>query len=204
MAVLYYIHDPMCSWCWGFRNTWLQVQQRLPKGLKTEYLLGGLAADTDQPMPQPMQANIQDTWRHIQQEIPGTRFNYDFWQECVPRRSTWPSCRAVIAARNQDPGKEQAMLLAIQRAYYLEARNPSDEETLVNLAASLELDTGLFRNQLNDPETRAILEQEMKLARQLGAQGFPSLVLKSTGKVHNITIDYNDPDKILDQLNKMI
>ncbi|MFT6977114.1 MAG: putative protein-disulfide isomerase, partial [Shewanella psychromarinicola] len=21
-TTLYYVHDPMCSWCWGYRPTW--------------------------------------------------------------------------------------------------------------------------------------------------------------------------------------
>ena len=44
-AVLYYVHDPMCSWCWGFRPTWLALQDQLPEGVRVQRLLGGLAPD---------------------------------------------------------------------------------------------------------------------------------------------------------------
>jgi len=55
MTVLYYIHDPMCSWCWAFRPVWGEVQRRLPETVSVTYLLGGLAPDSDAPMPESTQ-----------------------------------------------------------------------------------------------------------------------------------------------------
>jgi len=48
---LYYIHDPMCSWCWAFKSTWHKVLKELPSHINVYYLLGGLAPDSDLPMP---------------------------------------------------------------------------------------------------------------------------------------------------------
>ena len=45
----------------------------------------------------------KSNWKRIQEVIPGTKFNYDFWTLCEPKRSTYPSCRAVICAKNQNP-----------------------------------------------------------------------------------------------------
>ncbi|MBE8572891.1 DsbA family protein, partial [Vibrio sp. OPT46] len=27
---LYYVHDPMCSWCWGYKPTLDKLKQQLP------------------------------------------------------------------------------------------------------------------------------------------------------------------------------
>ena len=48
---LYYIHDPTCAWCYGFVNTWEKIQQQLPSNAALKYVVGGLAPDSDQPMP---------------------------------------------------------------------------------------------------------------------------------------------------------
>ena len=127
---LFYIHDPMCSWCWGYRPTWQLLKSKLPETIGVNYVLGGLAPDTDQPMPQELQHTIQGHWQRITAEL-GTEFNFEFWKKCKPRRSTYPACRAVIAAKNQD--SEMQMIEAIQRAYYLRAMNPSDVSTLTNI-----------------------------------------------------------------------
>ncbi len=196
-STLFYIHDPMCSWCWGFRPALDALLERLPSDLVIERLLGGLAPDSDQPMAGALREQLQETWRRIQARIPGTRFDFAFWTRCAPRRSTWPACRAVIAARHQDPAYDQAMTLAIQRAYYLEARNPSDPETLISLAAEIGADTNRFVHDLDCAHTRSTLAQEIAQARAMGVDSFPALVLACSGSRWRIPVDYANPDAML-------
>ena len=203
--ILYYGHDPMCSWCWGFRPVWQQLQQALTGIVDIRYVLGGLAPDTDQPMPEEMQRNIRDTWRTIQREIPGTEFNYDFWTRCNPRRSTYPSCRAIIACRMQQPALEENMLLAIQHAYYLQAKNPSDDAVLISLAADIGLDVEKFSSDLNSEACRKLLDDEISTARDLYIHSFPSLVLlegtlSEPVSIEPIAIHYTDHIIIFDQI----
>ncbi|MDP2031387.1 MAG: DsbA family protein [Thiobacillus sp.] len=200
-ATLYYIHDPMCSWCWGFSPTWPQIRAQLPAKLPVVYLLGGLAPDTDAPMPIEMQAKLQQTWHTISQRL-GTRFNFDFWTLCQPRRSTYPACRAVIAAQQQDAG--EAMISAIQHAYYLDAKNPSDDATLVELAKTLGLDAERFALALNDPTTQHELVRQIAQGKALGAQGFPSLIYSNHSGNHFIRHDYLDPGVTLDQIRRLV
>ncbi|MBB1363785.1 DsbA family protein [Shewanella sp. SR44-4] len=191
-TTLYYVHDPMCSWCWGYRPTWdalqVQLQQQFGQQLSLQYLVGGLAPDSDQPMPQPMQQMLQQTWQKITQQL-GTVFNHDFWQHCQPRRSTYPACRASIIARQY--GLEQQMINAIQQAYYLNARNPSDVDTLVSIATQLGIPADLFTEQLSADETEDKLLKEINFARQLPIQGFPSLVLMVDNNAYPIRLDYH-------------
>ncbi len=194
---LIYIHDPMCSWCWGFRQTFEQLCAALPQQMSVTRLLGGLAPDSDQPMPADMQMRLRQTWRRIQQRIPGTRFNFDFWQVCDPRRSTWPACRAVIAAREFDGALEMAMITAIQRAYYLEAKNPSDRDTLVSLAEHLGIDGIAFARRLDAPETHSTLADEIAQARRMGADGFPSLRLQMGDSLWPVPVNYTDSGAML-------
>ena len=194
---LIYIHDPMCSWCWGFRRTFEQLCASLPQHVSVTRLLGGLAPDSDQPMPADMQTRLQQTWLRIQQRIPGTRFNFDFWQACDPRRSTWPACRAVIAAREFDTVLETAMIAAIQRAYYLEARNPSYINTLVSLAEHLGIDGMAFAQRLDAPETQATLADEIAQTRSMGADSFPSLRLQTGDSLWPVPVDYTDAGAML-------
>ena len=201
--ILYYVHDPMCSWCWGFSPTWSEIRSQLTDNIEVKYLLGGLAPDSQEPMPQQMQQAIAGYWKKIQQHIPGTEFNFDFWQECEPRRSTYPSCRAVIAARKQNPEIEREMIETIQKAYYLNAKNPSIDETLISLAGSLGLDEKIFASDLNSNETKQQLEKEISFGRQIGAQGFPSMILETNGRYEYVPLDYNDPSAALKYIEGM-
>lgn len=202
-STLYYVHDPMCSWCWGFRPTLTTVLERLGNSISVQYILGGLAPDSNEPMPQVMQKHIQDNWKRIQQTIPGTKFNFDFWTSCQPRRSTYPACRAVIATKCQQPTMEMAMITTIQKAYYLKARNPSNDAVLIDLANQLGLDAERFSHDLSSPETQQKLLSEIKFSRELGASSFPSLVLKNNGNKVFLNLDYNRSEIIYKQIEQL-
>jgi putative protein-disulfide isomerase len=188
-ATLVYIYDPMCSWCWGYAPTWLKLKESLPLHIDIMYGLGGLAPDSNEPMPAAMQQFLQQTWENIAQQL-GSQFNFDFWTKCQPRRSTYPACRAAIIARAS--GKEQEMLSAIQQAYYLQAKNPSDIDTLHELAISIGLDGDDFLQQINSQGIDDFLKTEIAKMRQLPINGFPSLVLIKGNRHIPIPIDYKN------------
>ncbi|RMH14086.1 MAG: DsbA family protein [Gammaproteobacteria bacterium] len=201
---LYYIHDPMCSWCWAFRPVWQEIQGKLDGVVRIHYLLGGLAQDDDRPMQPELRETIQGYWRRIQREVPGTRFNFDFWKTCIPRRSTWPACRAVIAARQQGRHFEQKMILAIQQAYYLQARNPSEPELLRELAGEIALDQNQFMQDMESDRVQHQLDKEIRLTRCLAVPGFPSLVLSLGRKKLRIPFRYTDADPAIQVIRAQI
>ncbi len=201
--ILYYVHDPMCSWCWGFRQVWLSLQQQIPAHIDIVSWVGGLAPDSDAPMDRNMQQHLQATWQRIQEKIPGTEFNYDFWSKNQPRRSTYPACRAVICAREM-ANQEAAMTLAIQKAYYLQARNPSDLNTLVDLAHSIGLDRDEFETKMLSPTTHQTLLNELQGVRAIGVNSFPSLVIENNQNRLNIPIDYRSAENLLIQIEQFL
>ena len=215
---LVHIHDPMCSWCWGFRPAWEALLQSLAPAqeegqLNVAYLAGGLAPDSDVPMPQEMQQMLSQTWRNIQNAISGTQFNFDFWQVGKPRRSTYPACRAVLAAKQLNLASETSMIKAIQQAYYLHAQNPSNNSTLITLAEQIGLDTHAFSEALTSDDIEQQLQQQISQSRYLfqymNSRGFPSLALLSNDDLSNvptaqqiatIDIDYNNAAHMLAQI----
>ena len=200
---LFYVHDPMCSWCWGFRKEWLKLKAALPPQIRLASHVGGLAPDSNEAMPEALQRDIQSAWRRIEQVIPGTKFNFDFWAKNTPRRSTYPACRAVITAREMADMADE-MTYAIQQAYYLQAQNPSDIDTLVNAAESIGLDAGAFRQRLQSDEIQYALQAELARVRELGVFSFPSLVLQIGDELHGVKLDYNSADNMLRDIRQQL
>lgn len=200
--ILYYVYDPMCSWCWGYRDSWIKLSQALQSdGLEVRYQLGGLAPDSDLLMPADLQQTLQNIWHKIHSQL-GTQFNFDFWTECKPQRSTYLACRACLIARSDN--KENEMLFAIQQAYYLQAKNPSLTVVLSELAAQLGFDQAWFEQQLSDDLINQQLIEEINSSRQLPIQGFPSLVVSVNGQNIPVGIDYLDWQKTYTQIAKVI
>jgi putative protein-disulfide isomerase len=163
-------------------------------------VVGGLAADSNVPMEPAMRAKLQSVWQSIQLQVPGTQFNFDFWTNCTPRRSTYNACRAVLAAKRLAPESEERMILAIQEAYYLHAKNPSDLSTLIEIAQSIGLDAETFAAEVSGAAVEAELQKELAFARKAPINGFPSLVLRTPSGLHAIDLDYLNAAPMLQQI----
>ena len=191
----------MCSWCWAFRPTWKKVVNALPGFININYLLGGLAADSNIPMPLETQKYVKDNWTRIQKSVPGTEFNYDFWTLNEPRRSTYNSCRAVICAKKQHPDFEILMIEGIQKAYYLNAQNPSNIDILISIAANIGLNEEIFKADLKSTEVNKFLLDDIQMTKTMPISGFPSLVLIKENNLKRIKIDYLKSNYIINQIN---
>lgn len=196
---IYYVHDPMCSWCYAFKETFEQLKNNLDENIKIVNVLGGLAPYTNETMPLPQQEMIKNIWKQIESQV-GTKFNYEFWDKCTPKRNTYLSCKAVLIAK--DENKEEKMINAIQEAYYLKALNPSEESTLIKLAKDLNLNEN-FEEKLSSKEYENKLEKELKFRRNLRVNAFPTLLLKYKKEVYPINIKYNDYKSMLNQINNL-
>ncbi|MCW8888891.1 MAG: DsbA family protein [Gammaproteobacteria bacterium] len=202
LPILYYIHDPMCSWCYAFRENWQYLTQHFEGKVEFVRLLGGLAADSDAPMDSETRQMVQQSWRRIEESLPDTHFNFDFWEQNQPRRSTYPACRAVIAARQlADHSYDLKMSYAIQDAYYRQAKNPSDIDVLCSIAETLNLDRDQFSSLLTADGTEQQLQQEIAQARSLGVDSYPSLVLQINEQTRwPIAINYQDVSEVIETI----
>ncbi|MEE2711032.1 MAG: DsbA family protein [Gemmatimonadota bacterium] len=199
-STLYYVADPMCSWCWGFQPAIAEVTEMLPEDIPIRYVMGGLAKDSDEPMPEETRQYIQEQWRAVAEQT-GAEFNWDFWEKCLPRRSTYPACRAVLSAAAQHPLGGPLMYQRIQRAYYLDGQNPSDIDTLVSLAGELSLDTDIFAEAIVSPEIEQELQEDFTLRRSLSANQFPSLIFEHRDDLIWLASGYDEPEHIYEMLS---
>ncbi len=55
MKTLFYVLDPMCSWCYAFAPTFEKLKKTLSKDIHLSYIMGGLAPHNDEDMPNDMQ-----------------------------------------------------------------------------------------------------------------------------------------------------
>lgn len=200
---LYYIYDPMCSWCYAFEQSLGILQQQLTPDLDFKAILGGLAADTQTPMPLATQGMIQQAWQQIENTVPNVQFNFDFWTKNTPLRSTYPACRAILAAENQAAELAEPMRQLIQRAYYQDAKNPSLNDTLIACAAQLALNIDQFKKDLLSLAIDIKLSEQRHFSRLLGVSSYPSLRLVLKSEIYTIPIDYHEVGATLKQINKL-
>ncbi len=162
--------------------------------------MGGLAPDSDEPMDTKTKTYIQSAWRSVADRT-GAKFNHQFWAVCQPRRSTYPACRAVITAGLQLTGSRERYYEALQRAYFLDARNPSDPETLIALAKEIGLDAVQFQEDLGSSVVQQTFREELNQVRSLGVSGFPTVIWHRQDKTDGnrlevLSTGYTDADTL--------
>lgn len=168
-----YVMDPMCGWCYGFQPELEQFLEEFPSA-EVSWVMGGLAPDNDEPMDDTLKQAISSYWHQIESKAQVT-FNHDYWQRNTPYRSTYPACRAVITAEILQPQSAKKMAKAIQSAYYLQAKNPSLEATLIECAQSIGIDESAFVSMFKSKDVEQAFQHHLAMSRQLQVQGFPAL-----------------------------
>ncbi|WP_394131514.1 DsbA family protein [Shewanella maritima] len=187
---LLYVLDPMCSWCYAFQPE-LEALLAAHPTANIEWIMGGLAPDSQHPMDDSLKQTIASYWHQIESKTQ-VSFNHDFWHLNTPYRSTYPACRAVISAEQLLPNSAQIMVKAIQSVYYLDAKNPSLEATLINCANAIGLDENQFVEVFKSDETEQHLQQHLQLTRQLQVRGFPALFyIDEENRAHPVAMGFS-------------
>jgi len=96
------------------------------------------------------------------------------------------------------------MITAIQQAYYLQAKNPSEFDVLVALAEQLNLDKQQFIADMQSEALNQQLMEQIEFARSLPIQGFPSLVFSQQGQQQALPLDYLDAQVTLEHLARLM
>ncbi|MBI3992002.1 MAG: DsbA family protein [Candidatus Lambdaproteobacteria bacterium] len=201
IGTLYYFGDPMCSWCWGFRPVLEQVDAEYPE-LQRVTVMGGLRGGDAEPMNDVLAELIQGAWVRIH-ETTGQPFNWDLWKRHRPLATTWPACRAVLAARRMDPSREWPTMVGMFKAYFTQALDPSLRETQLRVAESVGFDRDEFERMLESPEVDEALQADLLLTKRYGITGFPSVVLDLNGGHYLISPGYQPIEGVRKAINRV-
>lgn len=168
-----YFTDPICSSCWGIEPQLRKLKLEYGNSIETEYRMGGLLPDWNYnsggiSRPSDVARHWDEVSVHYNMPIDG-----DIWLE-DPLNSSYPPSIAFKAAQLQDGEKAFLFLREIREMVFLRKKNIAKWE---NIAMAAEK-TGLDPEQLKaDFEGKAgmLFEEDLKLAREYGVRGFPTL-----------------------------
>ena len=143
-AVLHYIYDPLCGWCYGAEPlVWAASKV---DGVALRMHAGGLWPQPTR-LPEAMRRYIQQADARVGQMsgqpygepyLNGLLFDADLVLE------SRPVIAAVLAAQALDPAKALPMLRGIQHAHYERGQHVVRDETLREVAAEIGLDVAAF------------------------------------------------------------
>jgi putative protein-disulfide isomerase len=177
-AVLHYIYDPLCGWCYGAEPlVWAASKV---DGLELRMHAGGL-------WPQPTRLPDQ-TRRYIAQadarvgQMSGQPYGEPYLNGLLFDPTlvleSRPVIAAVLAAQAVDPSQALPMLRGIQHAHYERGLHVVRKQTLRAVAAEIGLDAAQFEQALQSVPVDEHIAESQELMNNVGAQGFPTFVLQ--------------------------
>lgn len=193
---LIYVGDPMCSWSYGFGKELAGLGAMHP-GLRLHIVAGGLRVGPGEVLDQQGKQFRLRHWDRVQASsgLPFDRAAFLAREDFV--YDTEPASRAFVAARRLAP---QADLLAVfrrlQHAFYAEGRDITSGRTLAEVAVGelqaqgLDIEIRGFEAEWRSEDAILETRADFRLARMLGADSFPSLLLDTGRGIVEISQGY--------------
>ncbi|MFT2007554.1 DsbA family protein [Pontibacter sp. 13R65] len=200
---LIYVMDPMCTWCYGFSPVIhkLKEEQELPLHLKL--VVGGLRPGATTTLQADAVEDVEQHWKEVEKTT-GQPFNYSFFKRENFIYDTEPACRAVVAMRYLNAGKEMDMAEEIQEAFYHRNQDVTNPNVLAAIALKFGATEKDFLENFFSETTVEKTQQDFLIARQLRAIAFPSLYLLSGKKISLISRGYKTYEAIKSRLSEAL
>ena len=197
---LWYVADPMCSWCWGFAPVIERIRTEYSQLLTIRLLLGGLRPGTKLPLAPAKRAEILYHWQSVQATT-GQPFNFE---NALPENfiyDTEPASRALISVALIEPSQVFPFFSAVQRAFYLEQVDVTQPDNLKKLAAELRLPATRFSETFESDQAKQQTLDHFRRAAAWGITGFPALVAEKAAQHRLITMGYCPYDTLQQRLD---
>lgn len=198
--ILWYVADPMCSWCWGFSPVITSIKEKYKDKINISLLLGGLRPGTTAPISSDSRDEIFHHWREVHK-----RTNQPFmFDGALPEGfvyDTEPPSRAVLAVSEIKPEQTFDFFHALQEAFYANNQDITKEDVLINIATQFDVEPDDFKKHFQSDEIKNRTQAHFQSARQAGIQGFPTCVLQNKNEHKLLSNGYRELAALESEIN---
>lgn len=197
---LWYVADPMCSWCWGFSPVIEAIRREYGARLGIEVLLGGLRPGTKHPMLPAQREQILHHWRAVQQ-LTEQPFGFEGAMPEGFVYDTEPASRAVVAVSLIDRDAIFSFFKMVQFAFYVEQQDVTNSSVLSQLAARAGIDAQQFGQTFESDIAKRLTLEHFQKASQWGVHGFPTVIGQSGADYRLLNTGYCSLDELRPKLD---
>ena len=166
-------------------------------------MLGGLRPGNTERFDDSRRAYILQHW-HAVHERTGQPFNFDFHMGPTFTYDTEPASRAIVVVRQLMPEKEWEYLKCVQEAFYVKNADVTTTEVLEELAVGVGIDVFRFRKVFEDSSIKELVWKEFDHSRQLGVNGFPTLLGQENQSVSALMHGYQSRELLTGTIEQFL
>ncbi len=177
VKIIYYT-DPICSSCWGIEPQLRKLKLEYGNSVEIEYRMGGLLPNWSYnsggiSKPSDVAHHWDEVSAYYDMPIDG-----NVWLE-DPLSSSYPPSIAFKAAQMQDNEKAILFLRQIREMVFLQKKNITKWEHIEFAVKKVGLDAVKFKTDY-EGKAKGLFEEDLKLGRELGVRGFPTMFFTDT------------------------
>ena len=197
--ILWYIADPMCSWCWGFAPIIKEVRLNYSENLKIELVMGGLRSGK-LAMASGQRAEILNHWKAVNERT-GQPFSFEGAMPEGFIYDTEPSCRGIVAMSLINPSLVFTLLESIQFGFYVEQKDVTNPKVLAQLAGKIGVDMDLYLQAFESDEVKNKVSNHFDKVRQWGVNSFPTIAVQNAAGYSVLNRGYCLPDELFQKID---
>ena len=178
---LYYVTDPICSHCWALEPVFRRFKEQYGHYFNFHTVMGGLLEKWGDGPVDPANgisgpADVAGHWREVGEL---TRMPIDgSLMIDNPVQSSFPPSRVYkVIQKNYNNELAFEYLRRAREALFAFNRNISDPSVMIDIVNHLGLDGEAIIKEAEQPSGHQLLNEDFSLARNLGARGFPSIIM---------------------------
>lgn len=178
---LYYVTDPICSHCWAIEPELRRFVEQYGNYFNFHTVMGGLLEKWHDGPIDPANgiykpADVASHWRevgeHSRMPIDGTLMIDN------PVQSSYPPSRVFkVIQKNHTDALAFDYLRRAREALFVVNKNIAETSIMIELVNELGLDGEAIVNEAEQPIGQQLINEDFALARNLGARGFPSIIM---------------------------
>lgn len=197
-----YVFDAYCGWSYGFSPSVYRFMQANGHRVELRVVSGGLLTG-DSRVPVAAFGHLAQTNHRISQ-LTGAQFGQPYQRLLAGGRFVMDSeaaARGFAALRQCAPEEALKLAYAMQIAFYRNGRDLSDTDTYINIALDAGLDPSAVLAELHGEQSGRAAIADFQLARQLGAESFPMLLVETGGRQIQLGGVVTEPERLTQELD---
>lgn len=174
---LIYLFDPLCGWCYGASP----AIEKLSQNNEITLLPTGLAVDRQRKMDREF---AQYAWGNDQRiaKLTGVVFSQQYREQLLEKETDFDSrlmVNALSVVQFKQPSKTLTVLKSLQQARYVQGLDTTKLDVVNMIVNHQGIDCTKEEILAANAQADQYIAQGQALARQLGLQGVPNLLLKT-------------------------
>lgn len=193
----------MCSWCWGFSPVIEEIQRNFSSQFDLRIVLTPFRIENNQAMDAKLRSYILAQWHKVHATT-GQTFDFNFAVANDFIYNTLLACKAIKAFARQSPNEEALFLGAMQKAFYTQNIDITDEKNLVTIASNYKINLHRFKKDLHINQIEDTLLEDFNICQQLGINSYPTLLMQKQAEITILAKGYRPYTELEKELRKLL